>query len=274
MSGATPRAEDGSTDNPTAGTVSTSIAPSAFVGPGVELGVGVVVGPFAVLLGPARIGDRVRLGPGAHVGGAPEIASQRQNAAWTGDLDHHEVVIGPDTVLRDHVVIHHGSVRPTTIGRRCWIFSHAYLAHDVVVGDDVTLSAGVALGGHVTVRRGANLGLNVSVHQRRCIGAFAMVGMGTPVTRDVPPFTTAYGIPPRVHGVNRFGMSRAGIAEEDVAAIEGLLARGGLEAAAGRRSPDVEAELDWWRTLADRRPMQVASPQDEDPAAGAAVNPS
>ena len=152
---------------------------SAFIGPGVELGADVVVGPFAILLGPARIGDRVRIGPGAHVGGPPEIATERQNDAWAGDLDHHEVVIGADTVLRDHVVIHHGSVRPTVIGERCWIFSHAYVAHDVVVGDEVTLSAGVALGGHVTVRRGANLGLNVSVHQRRSIGALAMVGMGT-----------------------------------------------------------------------------------------------
>ena len=179
-----------------------------------------MVGPFAIVLGPARIGDRVRIGPGAHVGGPPEIATERQNDPWTGDLDHHEVVIGADTVLRDHVVIHHGSVRPTVIGERCWIFSHAYVAHDVVVGDGVTLSAGVALGGHATVRRGANLGLNVSVHQRRSIGALTMVGMGTPVTRDVPPFATAYGVPPRVHGVNRFGMARAGVAEHDIVAVE------------------------------------------------------
>ena len=264
MSGFMSGADDRPSDDPATGAGGTSIAPSAFVGTGVELGVGVVVGPFAVLLGPARIGDRVHVGPGAHVGGAPEIASQRQNAAWAGDLDHHEVVIGPDTVLRDHVVVHHGSVRPTTIGQRCWIFSHAYLAHDVVIGDDVTLSAGVALGGHVTVRRDANLGLNVSVHQRRRIGAFAMIGMGTPVTRDVPPFVTAYGVPPRVHGVNRFGMSRAGIAEEDLAAIERLTARGSLDSAVDLQSPDLESELDWWRTLADRRPMQLAAPHDED----------
>jgi UDP-N-acetylglucosamine acyltransferase len=230
------------------------VVPSAFIGPGVELGVDVVVGPFAVVLGSARIGDRVRIGPGAHVGGPPEIATERQNEPWLGDLDHHEVVIGADTVLRDHVVIHHGSVRPTVIGEGCWIFSGAYIAHDVVVGDGVTLSAGVALGGHATVRRGANLGLNVSVHQRRSIGALAMVGMGTPVTRDIPPFATAYGVPPRVRGVNRFGMTRAGVAEQDIARVEELFASSADEPAGGL-SDDVAAELDWWRTLADRRPM-------------------
>jgi UDP-N-acetylglucosamine acyltransferase len=183
----------------------------------------------------------------------------RQNDPWLGDLDHHEVVIGDDTVLRDHVVIHHGSVRPTVIGRGCWIFSHAYIAHDVVIGDEVTLSAGTALGGHVTVRRGANLGLNVSVHQRRSIGALSMVGMGTPVTRDIPPFATAYGVPGRVHGVNRFGMARAGMAEVDIAAVEELFARGTADGAGDGLGPDVAAGLDWWRTLADRRPMPFAS---------------
>jgi UDP-N-acetylglucosamine acyltransferase len=241
----------------------TKVAPSAFIGPGVELGTSVVVGPFAVLLGPARIGDRVRIGPGTHVGGPPEIATERQNDPWTGDLDHHEVVIRADSVLRDHVVVHHGSVRPTVIGERCWIFSHAYVAHDVVLGDDVTLSAGVAVGGHATVRRGANVGLNVCVHQRRSIGALAMVGMGTPVTRDVPPFATVYGVPPRVHGVNRFGMARAGVAEQDIAGVEQLFEGGSADGSCGGLAPEVAAELDWWRTLPDRRAMTFAPTGDE-----------
>jgi UDP-N-acetylglucosamine acyltransferase len=232
-----------------------TVAPSAFIGPGVQLGADVVVGPFAVLLGPARIGDRVRIGPGTHVGGPPEISTERQNDAWIGDLAHHEIIVGADTVLRDHVVIHNGSVRPTVIGDGCWIFSRAYVAHDVMVGDRVTLSAGVALGGHATVRHDANLGLNVSVHQRRSIGAFAMVGMGTPVTHDVPPFATAYGVPARVHGVNRFGMARAGVAERDIAGIERLFAQGTGDGSDAGLGADVAAELDWWHALPDRRPM-------------------
>lgn len=237
---------------------STRVAASAFIGPGVELGVGVSVGPFAMIVGPARIGDHVRIGPGAHVGGAPEIATVRQNDAWDGDLDHHEVRIGSHSILRDHVVIHHGSVRPTVVGAGCHLFTRVYVAHDVQVGDDVTLSAGVSLGGHVTVRDGANLGLNVSVHQRRVVGGLAMVGMGTPVVRDVPPFATVYGVPPRVHGTNRFGMERAGLLNREIEAVSEFLASGVLPEP-GMLSKEVRAELDWWCGYPERLAMEFTA---------------
>jgi UDP-N-acetylglucosamine acyltransferase len=86
-----------------------------------------------------------------------------------------------------------------------------------------------------------------------------MVGMGTPVTRDIPPFATAYGVPARVHGVNRFGMARAGVADQDIAAVEQLFAEGTTDAPVGGLAADVAAELDWSRTLAGRRPMTFAA---------------
>jgi UDP-N-acetylglucosamine acyltransferase len=46
-----------------------------------------------------------------------------------------------------------------------------------------------------------------------------MIGMGSVVTRSVPPFALAYGSPARVRGANEVGMRRKGIADEDVASI-------------------------------------------------------
>lgn len=247
---------------------------SAVVGPGVRLGRRVVVGPYAVLLGPLVIGDDVWIGPGVHLGGPPEIATSRHNVPWEGDLDHHEISIGPRTRIRDGVVVHHGSVRPTVVGADCLLFNNVYLAHDVQVADAVTLSAGVTVGGHATIRSGANLGLNVSVHQRRVIGAMAMVGMGTPVTRDVPPYTKVYGMPPRVHGLNAFGLSKAGHGPDVVAALEAAYAAGmpGDLDAAGL-PPTLAAEICWFATCSDLHPTAwVRSEPRAAPGSGAGAD--
>lgn len=218
-----------------------SIHATAFRTGSVELGTGVRIGPHAVLLGPCRIGDGVTIGPGCVVGSAPELSSALQNAAWDGDLAHAGVEIGAGTVVRELCTIQQGSHGPTRIGARCWLLSRAYVAHDCALGDDVTVSAGVALGGNVRVGAGATLGMNAAVHQGRVVGPVAMVGMSAAVTRDVPPFAAAYGVPARVRGANVVGMRRRGIA--CVEALDDAYRAGRIERGAG---PELAAAWTWW----------------------------
>lgn len=228
---------------------------TAFVGPGVELGEGVTIGPFASVTGPCTIGAGTWIGPGARIGGPPEISSLRQNAAWDGDLDHAGVVIGADVVIRENVVIHQGSWRPTTVGDGAWLLNSVYLAHDVQVGAGTTVSAGVSIGGHAEVGPRANLGMNAAVHQGRKIGAGAMVGMATPVSRDVPPFTKVYGAPPRLAAINVVVLTRMGAPAE---LADDLL----QHYTTGATLPDVSewdavAEaLAWWAAQDDLRPVR------------------
>lgn len=261
----------------------TTIHPSAVVGPGVELGVQVSIGPYAVLTGPMRIGDRVWIGSGCALGGPPEITSLRQNLGWTGDLEHHGVVIEDEAVLREHVVVHQGSRRPTVVGTGSWLLNRCYLAHDVQLGAGVTVSAGVSIGGHCEIRAGVNLGMNASVHQGRRIGARSMVGMGATVTADVPPFAKVYGVPLRLHGVNAVGMRRAGFeaaipvvarayaaGQVDLATTDGADGAGGADGADGADvadgadgagtglPPELLQEFRWWAALEDRRPVRNA----------------
>lgn len=235
-----------------------AISPLAFIGEGVTLGEGVSIGPFATVLGPCTIGDGVWIGPGAHIGAPPEISSLPQNTAWNADLQHAGVVIGDRTVIREGAVIHQGSHRATTVGSDCWILNRAYLAHDVVVGDATTLSAGVSIGGHCTIGDHVNLGLNVSVHQRRFIASGAIVGMGTPVTADIPPFAKVYGTPARVQGINNVGMSRQGLAEDvSVALYNHYVARGTSLKVADDSLSEIEQQVLGWLRAEPAQPMQV-----------------
>jgi UDP-N-acetylglucosamine acyltransferase len=97
--------------------------------------------------------------------------------------------------------------------------NQVYVAHDCVLGDGVTLASSVLLAGHVEIGAHANLGLGTVVHQTRYIGAGAMVGMGSVVTRDVPPFAKVFGNPAVLRGVNAIGMERRGIAADAVTTL-------------------------------------------------------
>jgi len=73
------------------------------------------------------------------------------------------------------------------------------------VGDDVTMYQGVTLGGtgkqrgkrHPTIEDHAVIGVGASVLGAVTIGAGARVGAGSVVLKDVPPYTTAVGMPAR-----------------------------------------------------------------------------
>lgn len=237
------------------------IHPSAYIGPGVELGEGVSIGPFATIFGPTVIADGVWIGAGASIGAPPEISSLRQNTAWTGDLDHQGVVVGARSVIRERVVVHQGSERRTVVGADCWLLNGAYLAHDVQLGDAVTVSAGVSIGGHCTVGDRVTIGMNATIHQRRFISAGAMIGMGTTLTGDVPPFGKVYGVPPRLHGPNVVAMRRRGIDDQVIAELVRLYGDGDVDltsAAVAESLQEIAAELDEWRSQPSPRPVRAA----------------
>ena len=118
--------------------------------------------------------------------------------------------IGADCNICDHVLVENGAV----LGDRVTVKNF------VVVGDGVTLEDDVFVGPNVgftndrfprsrqwpaeylktRVKRGASIGANASILPGLTIGAQAMVGAGTVVTRDVPPRAIVMGNPGRVTG--------------------------------------------------------------------------
>lgn len=202
------------------------ISPSAFIGPGVSIGKNVKIGPGSTLLGFCTIEDDVWIGPGAHIGAPPEMSDRKQNTAWNGDFAHAGVRICAGAVIREGAIIHQGTYRETTVGPDSWVLNRAYIAHDVLIGHDVTLAAGVSIGGHCVIGAHTNLGMNAAVHQRTNIGAGCMVGMSTPIVRDLPPFVKAYGSPARIHGLNTVGMTRLGASPDAMSSLTAAYLRG------------------------------------------------
>ena len=219
---------------------------TAVIGPGVELGEDNVVGPYAVLTGPCRIGDRNWIGAHAVLGAAPEVRGHDHGLPWGGDAVSLGVQIGDDNVLREFTTLHGGTGQVTRVGSRCFVMNKVHVGHDSVIDDDVTLAANATLAGHVAVGPGANVGLSCAVHQHRVVGPGAMVGMGAIVTRDVPPFATAVGAPARVRGVNEVGMRRRGHDDAVIAALAAHYAPDAPTGAPWTPPEPLRPAWEWW----------------------------
>ena len=187
-----------------------NIHPSAFVGPEVKLGINNIIGPNSVLLGPLEIGDDNWIGPGVTIGTPPEVRTAPHLAIWSEADDSRPTIIGSRNIIREGVSIQRSNYRQTTVGSDCFIMSRAYIAHDCVVEDNVTISANVSLAGHCHIQQKATLGLASTFHQFSVVGTGAMVGMSSAVTKDVPPYAMFFGVPGVIRGANTRGMAAHG----------------------------------------------------------------
>lgn len=127
------------------------------------------------------------------------------------------VKIGDEAIIREFVTIHRGTNArgETTIGNNVFLMAYAHVAHDCVVGNNVTLTNLVTLGGHVAVDDWAMLSGGVMVHQFVRIGAHAFIGGLFRVLQDVPPFVMAVGEPLKYGGINSVGLRRRGFSSKD-----------------------------------------------------------
>lgn len=152
---------------------------------GLELGPGAVLRSGTVVYDGSRIGARFQTG--------------------------HHVVLREDCVVGDDVSLWSGTVVDygCRLGHRVKVHSNCYVAQFSVLEDDAFLAPGVCFANDVypgradsaevmrgpTIKAGAQLGVGVTVLPYVVVGAGAMVGAGSVVTRDVPDGMLAYGSP-------------------------------------------------------------------------------
>nr|WP_321467050.1 hypothetical protein [uncultured Desulfobulbus sp.] len=77
---------------------------------------------------------------------------------------------------------------------------YSYVAHDCVIGDFVTFAPSVHCNGKVVIEDYAYIGTGVTIRNGTnerpiVIGKGSIIGMGSLVTKSVPPFTTVIGNP-------------------------------------------------------------------------------
>ncbi len=160
----------------------------------------------------SRLGKNCRIHQGAVVGGMP------QDLKFSGEYS--EVYLGDGCVVRECATINRGTKAygKTTLGKECLVMAYAHVAHDCIIGDHVIL-VNVALAGHVEIGDWTILGGLSAVHQFVKIGSHVMVGGGSLVRKDIPPFITVAREPLTFEGVNAVGLRRRGFSNARIEEI-------------------------------------------------------
>jgi len=167
----------------------------------------------------ARVDRRVRLDEAAkiHVGAKCEIESGVVLRA--NSVAEPAIVLGDAVSIKEYTLVNanRGSV---TIGDRSWIGPHCVLYGNgnVSIGSDVLIAAQTCIN---TVSHGTTqtdcamnlqpihtdpviiqddvwIGLHCTILQGVTIGRGSVIGAGAVVTRDIPPWSIAVGVPARV----------------------------------------------------------------------------
>lgn len=133
--------------------------------------------PTAVIYPNVEIRDNVYIGANCIIGAPAE-----HKQYWGVDPEH-GVLIKEGTIITGAVTIDAGTIQRTIVGRYCFIMKGSYIAHDCVIEDGVTLSAGSKLAGFVSIGERTNLGMGVAVHQRVQVPSGCMIGMNATVTK-------------------------------------------------------------------------------------------
>ena len=187
------------------------IGPYCVVGRGVSIGAGTILEARVVLTGQTTVGRQNHFYPNAVIGCCPQILGLSSDSTLGG------LVIGDRNVIRENVTVHTSRHQGTTtqIGNDNLLMVGSHIGHDCILEDKVVLSNNVQIGGHVKIEMGAWFSGLAASHQFVTIGRWSYVAGLAGLNRDVPPFLIVSGhYPPRIRGVNKRGMARAGLSTE------------------------------------------------------------
>lgn len=173
---------------------------STFVDAGVEVGRDTVIYPFTFLEGKTRVGASCRLGPFTRIvdsslGSEVEV----QNSVILQSILGDRCTVGPFAYLRPETRLADGvkvgdfvEIKKSTVGEGSKIPHLSYVG-DAVIGKDVNIGAGTITCNYdgankfvTLIEDGAFIGSNTNLVAPVKIGASAVTGAGSTITKDVP----------------------------------------------------------------------------------------
>jgi UDP-N-acetylglucosamine acyltransferase len=192
------------------------IEPFVSIDRDVIIGEGTHIGSSVTILAGTRIGKNCKIFPGAVIGAIP------QDLKFRGEYT--TVEIGDNNTLREYVTVNRGTASKgkTVVGNNNLIMAYVHIAHDCKVGNAVILGNNTQLAGEVVVDDWAIISGMTGIHQFCRIGSHVMIGGGSLVRKDVPPYIKAGREPLSYVGINSIGLRRRNYSNEKIREIQDI----------------------------------------------------
>lgn len=146
---------------------------SSYVDDGAEVGDGTKIWHFCHVMGGAKIGKNCSLGQNVNVGGKAIIGN--------GVKIQNNVSVYDSVEIEDDVFCGPSCVFTNVINPRAFVERKNEYKKTVL-------------------KKGCSIGANSTIVCGVTVGEYAMVGAGSVVTKDVPPYSLVYGVPATVKG--------------------------------------------------------------------------
>ncbi|MBN9396214.1 MAG: acetyltransferase [Candidatus Melainabacteria bacterium] len=105
------------------------------------------------------------------------------------------VTIGAGTVIHPHATVHIA----VKIGQNVILNTQSLIDHDSIIQDHAHVSARAAVTSNNHVGEGSLISVGALMRPGARVGMWSVIGAGAVVIKDIPDYSTAYGVPARVH---------------------------------------------------------------------------
>ncbi len=180
-----------------------TIGAYTIIGSQVTIGSGTTVASYCVIEGKTTIGKNNTIFSHAALGTIP------QDLKFSGE--DVELIIGDNNKIREFTLFNPGTKgggAVTRIGNDNLFMGYTHVAHDCIIGDYCIFANVATLAGHVEVEDNVVVGGLSAIHQFCKLGTQSMIGGGSIVVQDIPPFCNTEGNRATIRGLNLTGLRR------------------------------------------------------------------
>lgn len=191
------------------------VGPYSVIGPKVKIGRGTQVKSHVVIDGNTILGEGKTIFQFATVGSVP------QDLKYRGEDS--QLIIGNRNTIREFSSLNPGTQgggMVTRVGDQNLLMMYCHIAHDCVLGNHNIIANGATLGGHVMIEDYVIVGGLVGIHQFVKVGTGAILGAGSMVSKDIPPYCNATGDRAELRGLNMEGLKRRGLGKAQMEALK------------------------------------------------------